>query len=180
MMDVLKYQWGVAIDFWSKAADLAKSCGVETIALENHPMNLVYNVPTVLKLREAVGDIIGLNLDPSHVFFMGGDPLAMARELCKKKAVYHVHGKDSRINPHIKGLDCYEQGIYNGPAVTRSWNYVAVGYGHDALWWKTFFATLAEGDYHGPVSIEVEDPLMPNNLIAIQKSAAFLKETMLS
>ena len=87
MMDVLKYQWGVAIDFWSKAADLAKSCGVETIALENHPMNLVYNVPTVLKLREAVGDIIGLNLDPSHVFFMGGDPLAMARELCKKKAV---------------------------------------------------------------------------------------------
>lgn len=180
MMDVLKYQWGVAIDFWSKAADLAKSCGVETIALENHPMNLVYNVPTVLKLREAVGDIIGLNLDPSHVFFMGGDPLAMARELCKQKAVYHVHGKDSRINPHIKGLDCYEQGIYNGPAVTRSWNYVAVGYGHDALWWKTFFATLAEGDYHGPVSIEVEDPLMPNNLIAIQKSAAFLKETMLS
>ena len=180
MMDVLDYQWGVAIDFWSKAADLAKSCGVETIALENHPMNLVYNVPTVLKLREAVGDIIGLNLDPSHVFFMGGDPLAMARELCKKKAVYHVHGKDSRINPHIKGLDCYEQGIYNGPAVPRSWNYVAVGYGHDALWWKTFFATLAEGDYHGPVSIEVEDPLMPNNLIAIQKSAAFLKETMLS
>ena len=27
------------------------------------------------------------------------------------------------------------------------------------------------GDYHGPVSIEVEDPLMPNNLVAIQKSA---------
>ena len=179
MMDVLKYQWDVAIKFWSEAADLAKASGVETIALENHPMNLVYNVPTVLKLREAVGDIIGLNLDPSHVFFMGGDPIMMARELCKQKAVYHVHGKDSRINPHIKGLDCYEQGIYNGPAVTRSWNYVAVGYGHDALWWKTFFATLAEGDYHGPVSIEVEDPLMPNNLVAIQKSAAFLHETML-
>ena len=27
------------------------------------------------------------------------------------------------------------------------------------------------GDYHGPLSIEVEDPLMPNNLVAIQKSA---------
>ncbi|WP_418387621.1 hypothetical protein [Agathobaculum sp.] len=47
----------------------------------------------------------------------------------------------------------------------------AEGCGHDALWWKTFFAALAEGDYHGPVSIEVEDPLMPNNLVAIQKSA---------
>ena len=42
------------------------------------------------------------------------------------------------------------------------------------------FFIISEGDYHGPVSIEVEDPLMPNNLIAIQKSAAFLKETMLS
>lgn len=61
-----------------------------------------------------------------------------------KKAVYHVHGKDSRINPHIKGLDCCEQGIYNGP-----------------------------------VFIEVENPLMPNNLVAIQKSAAFLHEAML-
>ena len=30
---------------------------------------------------------------------------------------------------------------------------------------------LAEGDYHGPLSIEVENPLMPNNLVAIQKSA---------
>ena len=47
----------------------------------------------------------------------------------------------------------------------------AEGYGHDALWWKTFFATLAEGDYHGLLSIEIEDPLMPNNLVAIQKSA---------
>lgn len=73
-----------------------------------------------------------------------GDPIMMARELCRQKAVYHVHGKDSRITPHIRGLDCYEQGICNGPAVTPTWNCVAVGCGHDALWWKTFFATLAE------------------------------------
>ena len=51
---------------------------------------------------------------------MGGDTIMMARELCRQKAVYHVHGKDSRINPHIKGLDCYEQGICNDPAVARS------------------------------------------------------------
>lgn len=179
MHDVLNYQWDVTIDFWSKAADLAKSCGVETIALENHPMNMVFNVSTLMHLRNAVGDIIGLNLDPSHLFFMGGDPMMIARKLCEEKAIYHVHGKDTRLNPHIKGLECFELGAYNGPAVDRVWNYVAVGYGHDQLWWKEFFATLAMGDYHGPVSIEVEDPSMPNNLIAIQKSAAFLHETML-
>ncbi len=31
------------------------------------------------------------------------------------------------------------------------------------------------GDYHGSVSIEVEDPLMPNNLVAIQKSAVIFE-----
>jgi sugar phosphate isomerase/epimerase len=180
MLDVLKYQWDVTIKFWSKAADLAKTCGVETIALEEHPMNMVFNYETLMHLRNAVGPIIGLNLDPSHMFFMGGDPILMARKLCEAKAVYHVHGKDTRINDHIKGTEYFELGPYNGPAAKRVWNYVAVGYGHDQLWWKEFFATLAAGDYHGPVCIEVEDPLMPNNLIAIQKSAKFLQETMLS
>ena len=106
--------------------------------------------------------------------------MMIARKLCEEKAIYHVHGKDTRLNPHIKGLECFELGAYNGAPVDRVWNYVAVGYGHDHLWWKEFFATLAMGDYHGPVCIEVEDPSMPNNLVAIRKSAAFLKETMLS
>ena len=97
MMDVLKYQWDVTINFWSKAADLAKECGVKTIALENHPMNMVFNVSTLMHLRNAVGDIIGLNLDPSHLFFMGGDPMMIARKLCEEKAIYHVHGKDTRL-----------------------------------------------------------------------------------
>lgn len=180
MMDVLKYQWDVTINFWQKAAEKAKACGIETIALENHPMNMVFNVSTLLKLRAAVGPIIGLNLDPSHLFFMGGDPLLIARKLCEEKAIYHVHGKDTRLNEHIKGNECFELGAYNGVAVNRVWNYVAVGYGHDSLWWKEFFAILAAGDYHGPVCIEVEDPLMPNNLVAIQKSARFLKETLLA
>ena len=179
MQDVLKYQWETAIRFWTEAAALAKENGVETIALENHPMNLVFNVETAQKMRDAVGVIMGLNFDPSHMFFMGGDPLMIAREATKRNLIYHVHAKDTRINPDIKGINAIELGPYDGKAAERCWNYVAVGYGHDHLWWKTFFGILAAGDYHGPVSIEVEDPLMTNNLVAIQKSARFLKETML-
>ncbi len=179
MTEILKYQWGVAIPFWSKIADLAKSCGVKTIALENHPMNLVFNADTLLYLREAVGPIIGLNLDPSHLFYMGGDPMRIARKLSRAGCIYHVHGKDTVIDEEIKGLNAIELHPYNGAASERAWNYVSVGYGHDHLWWKKFFETLALGDYHGPVCIEVEDPMMPNNLVAIQKSAKFLQETML-
>ena len=36
---------------------------------------------------------------------------------------------------------------------------------------EDLLCSSGRGDYHGPVSIEVEDLLMPNNLVAIQKSA---------
>ena len=179
MSEMMKYQWDEVIGFWKKAAKEAENHGVETIALENHPMNVVCNTTTLLLLREAVGPIIGMNLDPSHMFFMGGDPIMIARYLTERKAIYHVHGKDTRINKDIRGLDGVELRPYNAPAAGRGWNYVSVGYGHDHLWWKEFFGTLAAGDYHGPVCIEVEDPLMPDNLVAVERSAAFLRETML-
>ena len=35
-------------------------------AVEMHGDQLVYNTATLLRLREAVGDVVGANLDPSH------------------------------------------------------------------------------------------------------------------
>lgn len=177
--EIMEYQWGITIDYWKKYAEKARQCGIEKIALENHPYNMVFNVSTIRRLRAAVGAIIGLNLDPSHMFFMGGNPILVAEELCKDNCILHVHGKDSRINPFLKGLEAIELHGYDDDAHLRAWNYVAVGYGHDHLWWKEFFGTLVAGGYCGPVSIEVEDPLMPNNQIAIRKSAEFLLDTML-
>lgn len=40
--------------------------------------------------------MIGMNLDPSHLFWMGGDPIEAARVLGEHDAIYHIHGKDSR------------------------------------------------------------------------------------
>ena len=80
--DILDYQWNqVAIPAWKKLVKLAEDCGIERIALENHGMQLVYNPETLLRLREAVGPMIGMNLDPSHLFWMGGDPIEAARVL---------------------------------------------------------------------------------------------------
>ena len=53
---------------------LAKECGVERVALELHGSQCVYNVPSLLKLRTAIGPVVGTNLDPSHLFWMGADP----------------------------------------------------------------------------------------------------------
>ena len=46
-----------------------------------HPGMLVYNVETLLKLRDAVGPVLGCNFDPSHLFWNGVDPVAAIRRL---------------------------------------------------------------------------------------------------
>lgn len=80
--DILDYQWNeVAIPKWKELVRMAEDCGIRQIALENHGMQLVYNPETLFRLREAVGPLVGMNLDPSHLFWMGGDPIEAARVL---------------------------------------------------------------------------------------------------
>lgn len=73
--DILDYQWNeVAIPKWKELVRMAEDCGIRQIALENHGMQLVYNPETLFRLREAVGPMVGMNLDPSHLFWMGATP----------------------------------------------------------------------------------------------------------
>ena len=97
----LKWQWKeVLLPYWAKLARLTKARGVERFALELHGGQLVYNVPSLLKLRQAIGPMFGANLDPSHLFWMGADPLAAADAL--KGAVHHVHAKDTMLNAPVQ------------------------------------------------------------------------------
>lgn len=159
MPGVLTYQWEeVAIPWWKKFVQHAKQHGIEKIAIEEFPSQLVYNPSTLLKLRNAVGETIGINLDPSHLIAMGADPIAAVRKL--EGAVFHVHGKDARIERGLADID----GLMETKPVTetksRTWNYVAVGCGKDLLWWKEFFSVLRMTGYDGYVSLEMEDLTM--------------------
>ncbi|KQU24524.1 hypothetical protein ASG65_18045 [Bacillus sp. Leaf13] len=49
------------------------------------------------------GDMVGMNFDPSHLFWMGGDPISALREL--GRAVYHVQAKDVRLERGIDGVE---------------------------------------------------------------------------
>lgn len=107
---ILRYQWeDKLLPFWTEIVTLAKQAGVEKIALELHGNQCVYNVPSLLRLRETVGPVVGANLDSSHLFWMGADPLAAAEAL--GGAVYHVHAKDTMLN--ARGAS------HNGPARKR-------------------------------------------------------------
>ena len=91
-----RYQWeDCAIPLWEKLVKLADEVGVEKYALENFSAMLVWNPETLFRLRDAVGPKVGMNLDPSHLMWMGADPIASARAL--GSAIHHCHGKDT---PH--------------------------------------------------------------------------------
>ena len=104
--EILEWQWNeVLIPYWKEAARIAASFGVKKIAFEMHPGFCVYNPATRLRLRAAVGNIIGANLDPSHLIWQGIDPVAAIREL--KGAIYHFHAKDTKIDPY----NCAKNGV---------------------------------------------------------------------
>ncbi|MCH3917589.1 MAG: sugar phosphate isomerase/epimerase [Spirochaetia bacterium] len=175
-IQIERWQWEERIlPYWEKLSKKAEQLGITQIALENHGCQAVYNAETLQRLRKAIGPIVGMNLDPSHLFWMGGDPIQMAYNL--KGMIYHVHAKDVRIETgtatgngllDTKPIDKWAQ---------RSWNYVAVGYGHDQLWWNTFFTALKKVGYDGMVSLEMEDMSMPP-LTGIEKSLATIKAAM--
>lgn len=75
------WQWNeVAIPYWQRAAEFAHQHGIRKLAVEMHPGFLVYNPDTALQLRRAVGETLGVNLDPSHLFWLGIDlPAAIHR-----------------------------------------------------------------------------------------------------
>ena len=135
MTESVRYQWeDVAIPWWKKFVEHCEKNGVEQIAIEEFPCQLVHNPETLWKLRSAVSPMIGMNMDPSHLMVMGADPIAGLRNL--EGALYHIHGKDARIE---RGL-CDINGLPETKPVTdsknRTWNYVAVGCGKDLQWWK--------------------------------------------
>ncbi|QFS99918.1 Xylose isomerase-like TIM barrel [Labrenzia sp. THAF191b] len=173
---ILRYQWeDVLLPFWTEIAALAKEHGVERIALELHGNQCVYNVPSLLKLRDAIGPVIGANLDPSHLFWMGADPLVAAEAL--GDAIYHVHAKDTLLNAPVQAVtSLLENGsLMDIPA--RSWSYITLGFGHGEEWWRQFCYRLKMAGYDGWLSIEHEDVLL-NSLEGLEKSVVLLKGVM--
>lgn len=156
-LEVLDWQWEKkAIPYWSDAATFAEDHGV-TVALEAHPGFLVYNADTMLKLRAAVGKNVGINFDPSHLFWQGVDIPSAIRAL--SDCIFHVHAKDlafDRQNVAVNGvLDAksYRQ------MRERSWLFRTVGWGHNETVWKEIISALRLAGYDHVVSIEHEDAL---------------------
>ena len=178
-LDVLDYQWNqVLIPYWKKEAAFAESHGVKKIAFEMHPGFCVYNPETLMKIRNAVGPIIGANFDPSHLFWQGINPVNAIRYLGENNAIHYFHAKDTKIdeqNTAVNGV--LDTKLYTDE-LHRSWIFRSLGYGHDISVWKDIMSTLRKVGYDGYISIEHEDSLM-SVAEGLAKAIAVLKESMI-
>jgi sugar phosphate isomerase/epimerase len=175
--EILKWQWEeVLIPYWKKASTFALDHGVNKICLEMHPGFCVYNPETLLKLRQNVGNTIGANFDPSHLFWQGIDPVAAIMEL--KDAIYHFHAKDTKINPYTTSRNGVLDTKHFSKEAERSWLFRTVGYGHNEEVWKDMISALRLVGYDHVLSIEHEDSLMTADE-GLKKAVTFLKSIMI-
>lgn len=160
-LEVLGHQWNdVAIPYWNDLAGFARERGVR-LAVEMCGAQLVFNVATMLRLRNAVDPgIVGANLDPSHLMWMGADVLSVIHAL--GPAIFHVHAKDVRIEPRNASINGLLDTLPPTKAHDRSWNYVTLGLGHPGgtRFWADFVYALRSVGYDGPLNIEHEDVLL--------------------
>jgi sugar phosphate isomerase/epimerase len=155
LVDLRVRQWDEVVGLWRELGPYADDHGVDRIALELHPLQLVYNVPTLLELRDAIGPIIGANLDPSHLFWQRMDPLAAAAAL--GSAIHHVHLKDTAfVEDQVAIAGVLDHRSFERPA-DRAWNFRTLGRGHDAAFWGSFLRAIRATGYDGVLSIEHED-----------------------
>ncbi len=142
--------------FWSPIVEKAEDLGVQ-ICFENCPMFdprslRSINIATTPAVWERVLDAIdspalGLQFDPSHLYWEQVDYLAALRQFAPKVGL--VHAKDTEILPdQLSRVGILGEGW---------WRYRLPGLGK--VDWKAFVSTLREVGYSGDLAIEHEDPL---------------------
>ncbi len=131
-----------------------ENCVMEGWHPDGYPGNLAYS-PELWEWMFSIG--LYLNYDPSHLVWMGIDPVAALRPYVGKVA--HAQAKDSQVFP-----DRRNRYGYPGRAVDRPnpwdvgwWRYRVPGLGD--VDWRRVVDTLYEGGFDGVLSVEHEDPI---------------------
>ncbi len=175
--ELLEWQWQhKVIPYWREQAALAARHHIR-LGFEMHPGFVVYNPRTLLLLRDACGESVGANLDPSHLFWQGIDIESAIAELGRAGAIFHTHAKDTAIHPRNAALNGVLDTVPMGEVGNRSWIFRTVGYGHGELDWRRILSALRMAGYDDVLSIEHEDALLSIDE-GFRKGVAFLRSVM--
>jgi sugar phosphate isomerase/epimerase len=173
--DLLRWQWDdVVVPYWREAGSFAADHGV-SLGFEMHPGMVVYNPRSFMRLREAIGAVAGLNLDPSHLFWQGIDPIRTIEEL--GEVIVHVHAKDTEVVPELTSRNGVIDLTPAEAVDERSWRFRSVGEGHDVDWWTRLVGALGKVGYDHVLSIEHEDRLLSPDE-GLRRAVAALRQAL--
>ncbi|MGH3434908.1 MAG: sugar phosphate isomerase/epimerase family protein [Sciscionella sp.] len=133
---------------------IIENCVMEGWHPDGYPGNLAYS-PELWEWLFSLG--LYLNFDPSHLVWMGIDPVEALRPYVDK--IPHAQAKDIQIFPERRNRYGWP-----GKAVRRDdpwdtgwWRYRVPGLGD--VDWRRVVDTLYEGGFTGVLSVEHEDPV---------------------
>jgi sugar phosphate isomerase/epimerase len=156
----LQWQWDERlVPYWTEQLEPMRRHGVK-VAIELHPGFNVFNVETMLRLREATGPEVGANYDPSHLFWQGMDPVTTIKAL--GPAIHHVHAKDTWIDKENTAVNGVLDTKGYDRLLERSWSFRTIGFGQGEKVWQDILSALRLVGYDWVVSIEHEDGLLSN------------------
>ncbi len=135
------------------------------LMIENCPMvgwqkkgeigNIFYSPQIWREVFRITPDSFGLNLDPSHLYWLGIDYISVIKEFGNR--IFHAHAKDVELNESR----LYEQGIYGHWGTNENgkswWTYRLPGFGE--IDWGKLVLELRKIGYDYVLSIEHEDPV---------------------
>ena len=114
--------------------------------------NLAHTPEIWRKLFDLVpSPAMGLTFDPSHFIWQGLDYRKAIKEFGPR--IYYAHAKDTEVHREVLA----DRGIYG----SDWWHYRLPGWGQ--MDWPSFFTSLREAGYRGPIAIEHEDRLWNHN-----------------
>ena len=176
LRDTLQWQWeNRLIPYWREHGKIAADHGV-TLCFEMHAGDMLHNPTTVMRLRDEIGPVIATNLDTSHLWLQGIDPVQAVRFL--GEVVQHVHVKDTLISDTNRKVRGHFDSSAGDNLSLRYWNFTIPGWGHGASEWREFVIALRMAGYDHVLSLEMESELFEVEE-GLEKGAQFLKPIVL-
>lgn len=160
-------------DRWGPILDAFQREGVR-FALEVHPTEIAYDIPTARRALAAVNDhpAFGFNFDPSHLHWQMIDPVAFLRAFPDR--IFHCHVKDAaRTPPTGNGSSSIVGSHLPFGHPERAWDFRSPGRGD--IDFEAIIRALNHIDYRGPLSVEWEDPGM-DRLHGAAEAAQFARD----
>ncbi|MEV7230842.1 sugar phosphate isomerase/epimerase family protein [Polymorphospora sp. NPDC051019] len=152
-----------------------ENCPMEGWHPDGYPGNLAYS-PELWEWMFGLG--LYLNYDPSHLVWLGIDPVDALVPALESGRVLHVQAKDIEIDEQRRT----RYGIF-GKTVSRRfpedvgwWRYRIPGLGQ--LDWARIITTLRDGGFDGVVAVEHEDPVWSGSVDRIQGGLNVAADTL--